>query len=181
MLANFRQEFTRAVGFRHIIVTAGRLGGLLFADECIGSHRNDRDRSQRGIGFNPARGFVPVHGRQLNIHQDKIGALFRNCRQRLLAVLSLGNLIVSEGKHIADNLTAIRWVLDYQNTLAHGAASTCRSTITGRVKANVEPWPTCDWTQIVPPCISIMRLEMASPKPVPPFLRVMAVSACWNC
>jgi hypothetical protein len=45
-------------------------------------------------------------------------------------------------------------------------------------KSNVEPWPGCDSTQIRPPCISMMRLDMASPKPVPPFLRVMALSAC---
>ena len=35
-----------------------------------------------------------------------------------------------------------------------------------------------DSTQILPPCISMMRFDMASPKPVPPFLRVMALSAC---
>ena len=68
-------------------------------------------------------------------------------------------------------------ILDHQNPLAH-AASTCRSTMTGSVKVNVEPWPGCDSTQILPPCISMMRFDMASPKPVPPFLRVMALSAC---
>jgi hypothetical protein len=57
---------------------------------------------------------------------------------------------------------------------------TCCSTMTGNVKANVEPWPGCDSTQILPPCISMIRLDMASPNPVPPFLRVMALSACWN-
>jgi hypothetical protein len=56
----------------------------------------------------------------------------------------------------------------------------CRATVTGSVKANVEPWPSCDSTQILPPCISTMRFEMASPSPVPPFLRVTALSACWN-
>ena len=65
----------------------------------------------------------------------------------------------------------------HQNALAH-AGSTCCSTMTGSVKVNVEPWPGCDSTQILPPCISMMRLDMASPKPVPPFLRVMALSAC---
>jgi len=72
---------------------------------------------------------------------------------------------------------AIRLVFDHQNALAH-AASTCRSTMTGSVKVNVEPWPGCDSTQIRPPCISIMRLEIASPNPVPPFFLVMALSAC---
>jgi hypothetical protein len=54
----------------------------------------------------------------------------------------------------------------------------CCSTMTGSVNANVEPWPGCDSTQIRPPCISMMRLDIASPKPVPPFFRVMALSAC---
>jgi hypothetical protein len=64
-----------------------------------------------------------------------------------------------------------------RNAFAY-AASTCRSTMTGRVKIKVDPWPGCDSTQIRPPCISMMRFDIASPKPVPPFLRVMALSAC---
>jgi hypothetical protein len=52
------------------------------------------------------------------------------------------------------------------------------STTTGRLNANVEPWPTCDSTQIRPPCISMMRFDIASPRPVPPFFLVMALSAC---
>ena len=50
----------------------------------------------------------------------------------------------------------------------------CCSTTTGSVNVNVEPWPGSDSTQIRPPCISMMRFDMASPKPVPPFLRVIA-------
>src|SRR6478672_7375861 len=56
----------------------------------------------------------------------------------------------------------------------------CCSTETGSVNENVEPCPTTDSTQIFPPCISIIRFEMASPRPVPPFLRVIELSACWN-
>jgi hypothetical protein len=41
-------------------------------------------------------------------------------------------------------------------------------------------WPSCDSTQIRPPCISMMRFDMASAKPAPPFLRVIALSACSN-
>src|SRR5262249_5592655 len=99
--------------------------------------------------------------------------------QCLLAVFGLSDRITGRGQHIAENLAISRLVLDPQNALAH-AASTCRSTITGSVNANVAPWPTCDSTQILPPCISMMRFDIASPKPVPPFLRVMALSACWN-
>ena len=54
----------------------------------------------------------------------------------------------------------------------------CSFTVTGSAKENVEPSATRDSTQIFPPCISIMRLEMASPSPVPPFLRVIELSAC---
>ena len=45
---------------------------------------------------------------------------------------------IGDGKQIANDLTIIRLVLDHRNALAH-AASTCRSTITGSVHANVEP------------------------------------------
>ena len=33
---------------------------------------------------------------------------------------------------------------------------------------------------VLPPCISTMRLEIAKPKPVPPFWRVLLLSTCWN-
>ena len=113
----------------------------------------------------------------LNIHQDEIGSLFCDSRQRLLAVFRLGDFVVGRGKHIANDLPIIRLVLHHQNALVH-VASTCRSTMIGSVKLNVDPWPTIESTQIRPPCISMMRLDMASPKPVPPFLRVIALSAC---
>ena len=58
---------------------------------------------------------------------------------------------------------------------------TCCSTMPGSMNAKVEPWPGSDSAQILPPCISMMRFDMARPKPVPPFLRVIALSACWNC
>jgi hypothetical protein len=64
-----------------------------------------------------------------------------------------------------------------QQYLRH-TTPTCCSTRTGSVKENVEPLPTTESTQILPPCISIMRLEIASPKPVPPLLRAIELSAC---
>src|SRR6516165_1472883 len=179
MLTNFRQQLTRTEGFRHVVIAASRPRLLLFAAERVRSDSNDRDRAQRWIGFNAARGCITVHDRELDIHQDKVGPLLCYRGKRLLAVFDFGNLIVSRGQHVADNLAIIRLVLHHQNALAH-ARSTCCSTTTGSVNANVEPWPGCDSTQIRPPCISMIRFEMASPKPVPPFLRVMALSACWN-
>src|SRR5215472_1012783 len=124
-------------------------------------------------GGNVLRGPLILWG----IHQNEIGPLLCDCRQRLLSVFGLRDLVVGRRQHIADDLAIIRLILDHQNALAH-AGSTCRSTTTGSVKVKVEPWPGCDSTQIRPPCISMMRFDMASPRPVPPFLRVMALSAC---
>src|SRR6516164_6161717 len=179
VLTNFRQQLARTKRLRHIVIAAGRPRLLFFATERIGGDGDDRNRAQCRIGLNPARGGVAVHDRQLDIHQDKIRPLLCDGSERLLAVLGLRDLIVSRGEHIANDLAIIWLVLDHQNALAH-AASTCRSTTTGSVKVKVEPCPGWDSTQILPPCISMMRLDMASPNPVPPFLRVMALSACWN-
>ena len=84
---------------------------------------------------------VTVNARQLNVHQDKIGPLFHNGFERLLAALGLCDFVVGSGEQIANDLAIILMVLHHQNALAH-IGSTCRSTRTGTVKENVEPWPT---------------------------------------
>src|SRR5262249_45461688 len=158
--------------FGHVIVTTGGLRGLLLTVERVRGDRDDRDRSQRRISLDPARGGVTVYYRELDVHQDKVWPLLCDRRERLFAVFGFDNLIICRGQHIADNSATIRLVLDNQNPLAH-VGSACRSTTTGSENANVEPCPGCDSTQILPPCISMMRLDIAKPKPVPPFLRVM--------
>ena len=45
---------------------------------------------------------------------------------------------------------------------------------------NVLPLPGSLWTPISPPINSASCLEIASPRPVPPYLRVVDVSACSN-
>ena len=81
---------------------------------------------------------LTVYDRQLDVHQDEIGSLFCYGGERLLTVLNFDDLMVGSSQHIADDLAIIWLVLDHQNALAH-AASTCRSTTTGSVNANVEP------------------------------------------
>src|SRR5262245_47189326 len=115
--------------------------------------------------------------RQLNVHENEVGMLLFRSANAGLAIPGFRHLISGTAQEVAEDLPIVLLVLDYQNALAH-AASTCRSTITGSENVKVEPWPGCDSTQILPPCISMMRFDMASPKPVPPFLRVMALSAC---
>ena len=48
------------------------------------------------------------------------------------------------------------------------------------VKLKVLPRPGSLSTQISPPIISASRLLIVSPKPVPPYLRVVEESACIN-
>ncbi len=48
------------------------------------------------------------------------------------------------------------------------------------VKWNVDPRPSLLSSQIRPGIISIKRIEMLSPRPVPPYLRVVEVSAWLN-
>src|SRR6516162_6173318 len=162
VLTNFCQQLAWAERLWHVVITTRRSRLLLFITERIRGDGDNRDRSQRRIAFDSARSGVTIHDRHLNIHQDEIGPLLCNGRERLLAVFRLGDLIVGRGKHVANDLATIRLVLDHQNALAPAVGSTCRSTMTGSVKVNVEPWPGCDSTQIRPPCISMIRLEMAS-------------------
>ena len=48
------------------------------------------------------------------------------------------------------------------------------------VNQKVEPWPGTLSTPTSPPMSSASLREMASPSPVPPYLRVVEVSACWK-
>ena len=50
----------------------------------------------------------------------------------------------------------------------------------------VAPSPSFEATEMTPPCISTKRLVIERPRPVPPFsrvppyLRAVLASACWN-
>jgi len=46
---------------------------LFFPDERVRGDRDNRDRPQRRIGLNPARGRVAVHDMQLDVHQKSAG------------------------------------------------------------------------------------------------------------
>ena len=61
---------------------------------------------------------------------------------------------------------------------AGGAPSLARPN--RAVKWNVLPWPTSLSTQMRPPIRSTSCAEIVSPRPVPPYLRVVELSACAN-
>src|SRR5262249_23985098 len=108
-----------------------------------------------------------------------IRALLRDGGERLLAVFCLDESLTGIAEEIAQDLPIVDLILDHKNASAH-ACPTWRSTLIGTVNENVAPCPTSDSTQRRPPCISIMRLAIASPRPVPLFCLVDDESACWN-
>lgn len=52
----------------------------------------------------------------------------------------------------------------------------CESTSMGNVNANREPTPSSDSTQRSPPIRLTSILEMARPRPVPPYFRAVEIS-----
>src|SRR5262249_14379436 len=117
--------------------------------------------------------------RQLDVHQDQVGPLARRHDQRLLAVLGMNDLVAGAGEQVAQDLPVVLLVLDHQNAPAHDRASCCW-TVIGSVKKKVDPWPGRGSTQMRPLCMSLMRLAIDNPNPVPPFVFVDELSACWN-
>src|SRR5262249_44784536 len=126
-----------------------------------------------------ARRLVAVHDRKLDVHQDQVRPARGDGGERLLAVLGLGELVAGVAEQIAQDLPVVFLILDHKDVPAHDCP-TCCSTLTGSVNENTDPAPSRDSPQSRPPCISMMRLAMARPRPVPPFLRVIDESACWN-
>src|SRR5215813_11986153 len=173
------EQLTRAVRLRHVGIAAGIARFALIAGQGIGGHDDDRYRLERRIGLDAPRRLVAVHDGQLDVHQDQVRPAFCDCRERLLAVLRLGQLVTGVAEKVAQNLPVIRLVLDHKDVFAHGCA-TCCWTLVGSVNVKVDPSPRWDSTPMRPPCSSMMRLAMARPRPVPPFLRVIEESACWN-
>src|SRR5438445_6275092 len=78
-------------------------------------------------------------------------------------------------------------VLDHENTghrhdLAPSVSWSAEGARmrTGSVKRNVLPWPRVLSTHRRPPCKATRRFEIARPRPVPPYLRVVDESAWRN-
>lgn len=59
-------------------------------------------------------------------------------------------------------------------------ASGPRYMVTGKVNQNVEPRPSSDVTPIPPPSSLASSRDIERPRPVPPNLRVVELSACWK-
>src|SRR6516164_1114598 len=77
-------------------------------------------------------------------------------------------------------LAAVGFDLSFRHAYAERPTATASSTIPGSRIVKVEPRPGWLSTVMSPPIIWQKRLLIASPRPVPPYLRVVDASACEN-
>src|SRR5262249_20909184 len=179
VLADLGQELPGNEGLGHVGVAPGLERFHVVAGERVRGHHDERDGAKIRVCLDPAGRLVAVHSRELDVHQDEIGAL-RPCEaDPILTGLRLDQLEARLGEEEAQDPPVLLVILHDQDPLAHERA-TDRSTRKGSVNRKVEPRLSADSTQIRPPCISTMRFAIARPRPVPPFFRVVELSACWN-
>src|SRR5580704_14950261 len=179
-LANLGQHQARAEGLGDVAVAAGRARLVLVARQRVGGDGDHRDRPQRRIGLDAARRLVAVHHRHLDVHQNQVGLVLGGLGHALGAVMRLDHVVARHAEKVAQDLAIVLGVLDHEYLLAHWAASLTGWALTGIEIVKVDPLPTSEWTVMRPPCSSTMRREIDRPSPVPPFLRVMVLSTCWN-
>src|SRR5215469_9339372 len=179
ILFDFGQELARAEGLRHVVVAPGEPRLLLVTTQRVGRDHDDGDRLEIGIGLDTPRRLVAVEQRQLDIHEDQVGAArLRGCH-RVLAVLGFDQVEAGPGEQIMQDPSVVLLVLDHENALLH-VPSVSAVALTGRLTENVAPAPGLDSTEMLPPCISMIRLAIARPSPLPPLVLVAELSAWWN-
>src|SRR5262245_59476507 len=176
---DFGEDRTRAVGLGDIGIAARRACLALVAAQGVGRDHDDRNGAQRRIGLDAARRLVAVEQRQLDVHEDQVRPLRRRYLHRLFAVLGLDDLVSGIVPAIVQHASIVLLILGLQDARAHDHPC-CAAACTGSVKMKRDPLPGSDSTHIRPPCISTIRRAMANPSPVPPLVRVVELSACWN-
>ena len=81
---------------------------------------------------------------------------------------------------ISEPLTGVFGARSGRARRSSGPVGCAASIRAGRRMVKVEPLPSSLWTAISPPIIWQKRRLIASPSPVPPYLRVVEGSACTN-
>src|SRR5438046_2448346 len=169
---------------RHQIARAVRLGQIgrrarvhrapVVAAQRERGHDHERDLGGAGIGAQLARGVEPGQLGQLDVHEDEVGQLALRHRDSLLAIGGLQQLDRRPAQQLPHDFPIVLVVLDVEHgPVPHESSpSVCRGT----VKKNVDPLPSSLSTPMRPPCISTSRFVMLSPRPVPPYSRVIVVS-----
>src|SRR5581483_9546779 len=149
--------------------------------------RDDRGRPRplllaERLGHGP-----PVDAREEQVDEDDVRMLGTGGLQPGRAIGRGERLVAGRADDALRDVEVVRVVLDDEHTCHRqdlapsDACSTCAARMrTGSVKRNVLPTPTVLSTQMRPPCSPTRRFEMARPRPVPPYLRVVELSACRN-
>ena len=189
-LHRLREEVVHSRANASVTVTRHRIG-------------REGDDGKEGIAplANPARGFVAVHHRHFAVHQDQIVSALL---QRFEGFGAIGNRVglVPEFPELRQGYELVgRIILGEQDSglprhnrarralmeggSLRGSMPVPRAdgnAVTGgisktAVNQKVEPSPSRLSSPIFPPIFSTSCLEMANPRPVPPYLRVVDTSA----
>src|ERR1700722_1738119 len=157
----------------------------------VGRRQDDRgDHFQAVILLDVSQNLAAIHFRKVQIQQD-------NIRTRGIAVDPLvsqkghglhavrsdmqvdGRVGVAEGFLRQPDIAGI--VFDQQNFYGHVCFSDGRHDfllLSARAKRKVEPCPGLESTEMTPPCLSTIFLQMANPIPVP--ANASRLCSLWN-
>src|SRR5262245_10100544 len=164
--------------FRDISIGAGRHGLVGISAERIG--RDDDDWNMGHLFLDAAGGFVAIHHRHLYIHEDEVRPVHLRRLHALFPCHGFDHFEAYTVQQVAHDSSVIFLIFHHEDFLAHAPSLLIAGCRTGRMNRKVAPSPSTDSTQIRPPCISMIFLEIASPRPVPPLRRVLELSTCWN-
>ena len=138
-------------------------------------HRDDRDPCRPRLRAKRAGDGPAVDAREQQIHEDRVRSLGARDVEAALPVRRHECLVAGGADDPLRDVEVVGVVLDDQHAChqrlavrVSRAASLPARTRMGSVKWNVLPFPTSLSTQMRPPCRVMSRLEMASPRPVPP-------------
>src|SRR6266481_1552940 len=177
--ADLGQELARDERLGDVGVAAGFERFHVVPAQRVRGDHDDRDVPEGGVRLDSARRLVPVETRELDVHEYQVRALLLRHGDPVLTAHGLDHIDAGTRQEEAHDAAVLLVVLDDKGTLFHDFSG-CRSTLSGTVKWKVDPTPRADSIQRRPPCSSTIRREIVSPRPVPPFFRVLELSACWN-
>ena len=174
-----------------------RLGDVVVGAELEPDHLVDlvvlgADHDHRHVGGLPdlAADLGARDAGQHQVEQHDVGAGAVELRQRIMAGGGDGHLEPLLAEHVGEGIAVALLVLDDQYaTHAVSSLMTCDPDapgsvvllgsgpgLRGRVRVNVEPWPSTDQTRTSPPWEAATCLTIDRPRPVPPVERWRAGS-----
>jgi hypothetical protein len=128
---DLREQLARTERLRHEVIAPGGARLFLIPAQRVGGDGDDGDGAQGGVGLDPARRFIPVHYRELDVHQDQVRSLLGYRRERLLAILGFNYLIVGSREQVTHDLAIVFLILDHKDAPAHFSPACSFTRIAG--------------------------------------------------